>query len=136
MRQPCSRDFPSDLSGWWQPSTDDVMRADRHLAEALHAHTAVLSPQDRDRAPQRYYRQYMGMVRGGRRVMYVNAIGVATLAGSGEEVPIDEKWRRSTISICDGGLMSFGAVFDLQSDRFDAFSFNADFAGRVPGATQ
>jgi hypothetical protein len=74
------------------------------------------------------------MVREGRRVMYVNAIGTATLAGSGKEVPIAESWRRSTLRICDGGLMSFGAVFDLQSERFEEFAFNADFTGRVPGA--
>jgi hypothetical protein len=52
----------------------------------------------------------------------VNAVG-----GS---VP-DEDWRKHAVKICDGGLISFGAVLDLSRDVVDSFEFNGTFGGPI-----
>jgi hypothetical protein len=72
--------------------------------------------------PNHYHRQYAGFLREGRRVIYVNAVGHEI----GEELSgslLGELDTRARV-ICDGGEITFGAVFDPQSGRFDSFAFN------------
>jgi hypothetical protein len=35
-------------------------------------------------------------------------------------------WRKHAAKMCDGGTMAFGAVFDLNRQEFDSFTFNGD----------
>jgi hypothetical protein len=106
---PCSRNFPLNLVGGWTPTTGDVARAEKHLEAAIDAAFTRLDD-ERARRPLAYSRQYAGFLRDGHRVLYVDA---------GPSV------------LCDGGAESFGAVFDLEKDAFDSFSFSGLVTGQL-----
>ena len=129
MRQPCTRPFPKELGAWWQPSYAEVERAERKLPAAIDAAFARLPrAEDRRGRPDRYYRQYGGFFRNGKRVLYVNAGELDT-----NENRRDLTWRARFTSMCDGGTYAFGAVYDLDKDQFDSFFFNGLYEGPVPG---
>jgi hypothetical protein len=87
MKRPCSRPFPAGLDGWWKPTSEDIERADRRLTSAVDAAFQRLEAKWREHRPDRYYRQYAGFVRDGKRVLYVNALGRRLRDG--------ERWSRS-----------------------------------------
>jgi len=89
------------------PTAGDVARAEKHLEAAIDAAFARLDD-EREQRPLAYSRQYAGFLRDGHRVLYVDA---------------------GPSAMCDGGASSFGAVFDLERDAFDSFSFS----GRADG---
>jgi hypothetical protein len=123
FRRLCSRPFPKALSGTWQPSTSDVMRAEARLDATLDRAFSRL-PSDRGHRPPRYLRQYGGFWRGGRRVLYVHGFA------AGHET----NWRsKAAVGLCDGGTMSFGGVYNLDDDSFDSFCFDVMESGRLPG---
>ena len=132
MNQPCSRPFPAGLVGSWEPSEADIERAEAKLSGAIKAAFLLLRPEDRRQSPDRYYRQYAGFLRDGKRVLYVNAVSIDDV----ERPPgnsMSHEWRQRIVNICDGGSVSFGAVYDLDKDAIDSFFFNGTVAGRLPG---
>ena len=128
MRRLCTRPFPDGLGGLWDPSQADVERAEKKLPAAIDAAFArLLRAEDRRRRPDRYYRQYAGFLRNGKRVLYVNGMWNETLRN-------DSRQSRITFGdMCDGGTNFFGAVYDLERDAFDTFFFSGRFEGPVPG---
>jgi hypothetical protein len=119
MTEPCSRGFPEELTGYWRPGADDIARAERALPRAIDVAFAELRAGGEDpRPPARYWRQYAGFSRGGKRVLYVHAIGT-----SNDAVP-DDAWPDHYVQLCDGWIQSFGAVYDPATDAFDSFAFN------------
>lgn len=120
LMHPCSRSFPSGLSGYWKLTGADVDRAQQRFQDALRRELKRLPEDERDGVPSVYNAQYAGFFRDGRRVIYVNAVG---------DSPITQAWRDRAILICDGGAMSFGAILDR--DTVDSFEFNGTFAGPI-----
>ncbi|HEY1268934.1 MAG TPA: hypothetical protein VGH16_16880 [Candidatus Binatia bacterium] len=130
MRQPCSRPLLKELGSVWEPSEANIERAEKKLPAAIDAAFARLSrPEDRRRRPDRYYRQYAGFLRNGKRVIYVSATGVDKNIN---EIDTRE-WRTAEILACDTGTYSFSAVYDIEKDRFDLFWFSGRYEGPVPG---
>ena len=72
--QPCSRAFPPDLSGAWDPQAADIARAERRFEAAVEEAFLKLPAEYREPRPKKYYRQYAGFLRSGERVLYVNAV--------------------------------------------------------------
>jgi hypothetical protein len=77
-------------------------------------------------APSDYYRQYGGFRRDGRRVMYVNGLHQRV-------VPMGRSpsWASEPFGLCDGGLMGFGVVYDVDADRLESLEFDGRYSGRV-----
>jgi len=119
LTTPCSRSFPASLSGYWLLADKDIERAENRFQEALRRTLGRLSDEDRAGSPGRWYAQYAGFFRNGHRVVYVNAVADGS------------DWRKHAVKICDGGLMSFGAVLDLERDAVDSFEFNGTLGGRI-----
>jgi len=119
LTTPCSRSFPANLSGYWRLADKDVERAESRFQEVLRRTLSRLSKEDRAGSPGRWYAQYAGFLRDGHRVVYVNAVADGT------------DWRKHAVKICDGGLMSFGAVLDLDRDAVDSFEFNGTLGGPI-----
>jgi hypothetical protein len=72
-----------------------------------------------------YYRQYGGIVVGGRRIVYINAFHGLILywaATVRPARPID--WQHVAVDACGGGTMFFGAEFDVASAEIAVFAFN------------
>ena len=133
MRHPCSRPFPPGLDGWWKPKSDDIERADRKLTNAVDAAFQRLEAKRREHRPDRYYRQYAGFLRDGKRVLYVNALGRQLSDGERWWKIESRGWRDEFHNICDGGTTTFGAVYDLGKDAFDSFMFNGTIGGGFEG---
>lgn len=105
LARQCSRETPR-AEGVWQPAPSDIARLEPGLAQMLLAAKVQ---------PGAYYRQYGGLVVGGRKIIYVN--------GSRNAVTLPN-WQTTPISICDGGALAFGVEYDPATGRFANFAFN------------
>jgi len=70
--------------------------------------------------PARYYRQYLGIVIGARKLMYLNAFLLDK-----NEIPSD--WRSRLVSFCDGGAAFWGAMYDPETHEFTRLEINGGF---------
>ena len=71
------------------------------------------------RALGEYVYQYAGFVEKGTRKIYVNAI---------VPPPDDIIWQSQALIICDGGDLSFGAVYNPTVRAFSQFAINGSYA--------
>jgi hypothetical protein len=126
LRRPCSRTFPSDLKGFWSPSRRDLEAPEQAIDAAVAEQLGRLTTEAK-LVPPKYKRQYAGFERAGRGVIYVNAVSEDAI--SKEARP--SAWKETAVRICDGGIASFGAVFDPVAGQFDKFQFNAPFSKKA-----
>ena len=105
LARQCSREAPS-AQGAWLPSAADIVKLEAGLNRVLS---------DAKVQPGAYYRQYGGLIVGGRRIIYVNGARNAV---------VPPNWRMGAISICDGGALAFGVEYDPASGAFTHFAFN------------
>jgi hypothetical protein len=123
LTRQCSRSFPAGLSGAWDPAPADVARAERKIGAAIEAAFATLPERYRGARHGEYYRQYAGFLRDGHRVLYVDRLIVEKAGGP------RGSWHTAAVRLCDGGVATFGAVFDLDQDAFESVEFNGTAAG-------
>ena len=115
----CSRKGPQNVTAYWELDPVEVARIDR----ALMKHIARSGLKGRlSLAADGYVRQFLGLVRDGRRIVYINAFG----ARGGE----DEAKARSEFAVwCDGGSLFWGIEYDAQTKSFLNFAANSTFRG-------
>jgi hypothetical protein len=128
LSQLCSRPGPK-VAGGWQPNRGDINALDKRLflVSKLASTSGMVGIHIAH--PERYYRQYVGIVVEHRNLIYVNAFSTAPSAlgiddpkqfGSGfegvSELPSD--WRERLVNPCDGGIMFWGAVYDPKTQQF------------------
>jgi hypothetical protein len=111
----CSRPTPSIGELGWTPSSGDVARFEAALPKALAQRAS--SSAFFKAAPKGWLRQYVGMIRKGRRVIYGNFFPT----GSDGEF---NYWRRDAVAVCDGGAAFFGAEFDVDRNTITDIEFN------------
>src|SRR5205085_12171176 len=103
LLQQCSRSSPESGEGGWRPSAADVVMLEAATVEALRARRAGHDP-DWSRFPMDWQRQYVGIVRGGRRFIYGNAYP----RDHDRDSPDRARWQREPVVVCDGGPAFFG----------------------------
>jgi hypothetical protein len=112
----CSRPGIPDFTATWQPDQTAINSLEADLAR-LHRLRAegccILGASVGD--VNRYYRQYVGIVSGGRRLIYVNAYA-ADESTRLESKPVND-W-------CDGGDAFWGVLYDVETRRFSELAFN------------
>jgi len=130
LLRPCSRRVPEGLSGWWTPIVESITEVETKLDGAVMAALATVSPEllraspSDKRSPARrvtYYRQYGGVIRDGKRLIYVHALATWLVDGNRE---LSRTWRTKVLRACDFGINGFGALFDPASGGFVAFDFD------------
>jgi hypothetical protein len=120
LTRPCSRSFPPGLTGSWPPAAKDLEGAERALPSAIAAaFSALRGGAEKPTPPARYFRQYVGFWRAGKHVLYVNGLGLSAADGD-----VAQDWREHAQRLCDGGIQSFGAVYEVETGVFDSFQFN------------
>ncbi len=99
----CSRSTPPLGESAWQPGEAEILALEAALPAALRAQSPRSGGADLARAPHGWRRQYVGIVRDGRRFVY------------GSFFPTDssrhgdpDRWRREPMIVCDGGPAFFG----------------------------
>lgn len=117
LRQ-CSRAAPARGDATWRPGEAEIAALEAALAAALTARGGPGRP-DWSHAPRGWLRQYVGIVRGGRRYIYGNFFRFA-----GEPPP---NWTTRPMIVCDGGPNFFGVEYDVAARRFTHFAFNGPY---------
>jgi hypothetical protein len=115
--QQCSRPAP-EIEGAWALSAEDAAAVERRLPDLLREPPARFPAGARvDLAAS--HRQYVGVVVGGRRLVYVNAFPASILR---------EGWHRpgEALIVCDGGAAFWGALYDPATGRFSGLAFNGE----------
>jgi hypothetical protein len=112
----CSRAVPQRGEGTWQPTAADIDRMEALLPAAL-----AKAPQAREldaaRMLNSWRRQYVGIVRNGKRFLYGNFF-----PRNDPQEHLD--WRSRPIIVCDGGPAFFGAELDVAARRLTHLAFN------------
>lgn len=119
MLRQCSRDAPAPGEAGWTPLAGDIIALEAALPTMLAAQIAR-RPAFAS-APHGWLRQYVGIVRDGRRTIYGNFVPKGAGAG---------RWRTEPIIVCDGGESFFGAEYDVVAKRFTQVAFNGPPMGR------
>jgi hypothetical protein len=121
MLHQCSRAVPEPGEAAWQPEVGDIAALEQALPAALHGRPEAkgpLYPADRDwaRVPLGWQRQYVGLVRDGRRYVYGNYF-----PRQDDQPP---NWQTQPVAVCDGGPVFFGIEWDVEARRFTHIAFN------------
>jgi hypothetical protein len=123
----CSRPVPAPLTGTWSPDAATLHRLERVLRQALqdaidrHLPPGTARPRATD-----YYRQYVGLVVGGRRLVYVNGFHreLLSLDPTSRRLEHAGEWRTKAVVGCGGGVDLFGAEYDPIGGRIESITFN------------
>lgn len=111
----CSRRTPPLGERGWTPAPADIERFEAALPAALTRTTA--NHPYLKAGPKGWLRQYVGMIRDGRRVIYGNFFP----KGGDDEF---KRWREQAVAVCDGGSAFFGAEFDADGNTVIEIDYN------------
>ena len=114
MLRQCSRAAPPPGEDAWQPAAADILAFEAALPAELATHR--FANVDWSQWPQAWARQYVGILRGGRRFIYGNFVP--------REVGDDAGGGTAPHIICVGGPVFFGAEYDLEARRVTHIAFN------------
>ena len=108
------------------PTSSDVAALERALPGALaRAIRFRAFSNDSTLVPENYFRQYVGIVVGGKRLIYINGFhrGYLVLSAQKDDTT---RWRREPVEVCDGGDWFFGAEYDPATGTVRNLRFNAN----------
>jgi hypothetical protein len=105
-------------SGTWAPSQSDVDGLEINLSQ-IEELSRKYSPYRRVEHPENYFRQYMGLLVGGRRMIYVNAF--CGMINNGQP---PKGWGEHLEEIMDGGNCVWQSLYDISTKKFIALSVN------------
>ena len=123
----CNRPAPGPVTGTWVPDPDTIRRLELVLAVELQTAIDIQSDPNRRLLAVDYYRQYAGLVIGGRRIVYVNGLHRYSV-----EQNQSSSWRTVAGHACDGGLRFFGAEYDVETGVVSKIFFNGGGRGLRP----
>jgi hypothetical protein len=116
----CSRTSPGPIESQWAPTEAQIAALEPTLATVIATHLQATGSQA---SRGDYYRQYAGFMIRGRRVIYVNGVDHSAIERDLNAAhPFD--WRTQAFNICDGGSITFGVEYDVETTYFSAFAFN------------
>jgi hypothetical protein len=108
VNQLCSRAGPKVENGW-VPTEHDIEALEARLGDIKsECHGSILNPFSS-------YRQYVGIVAAGRRLVYVNAFPTQFAS---------KDWKKRLVSVCDGGPSFWGIQFDPSNGKFSDLEMN------------
>jgi hypothetical protein len=110
-----ARAFDPRADGYWTPAEADVRALEAGLVQFLQAAAPERSP-ELWRKQASYKRQYAGLVRDGRRLVYASFF-----CDSGGEA-----WRHEPLFVMDGGDCFFQLTYDPARGTFDDLMVNGE----------
>lgn len=112
----CSRENPPAFTDIWVPEEKTIAHLEANLKkiERLSSNLCCLQ-NERIADVNKYYRQYIGIVSKGRRLIYINAF-------RGPKPP--SNWLTEPVMACDGGSSFWGAIYDPETGNFSQLAFN------------
>jgi hypothetical protein len=127
----CNRPAPGPIQAIWTPDATTITQLESVLGGALQA-AIDRAPESRRSKPVAgdYYRQYAGFVVSGKRIVYINGLHQQTIASS----PRPGDWKVTAANPCDGGMLFFGAEYDVETGKVLNILFNGGGRGRTPAS--
>lgn len=104
----CSRDGLVGVTGAWRPNKSDLELLESRLADISVVQSQSASKDTHIGQPSLYYRQYIAVLVGRRKLIYVN--------GFLDKPP--SSWRKRVVNICDTGPTDWGVVYDPANTHF------------------
>lgn len=114
LKHLCSRPNPPEFQGTWKPTDSDIQKMESRLSRISRLRTRSGIVGTRIGHPNRYYRQYLGIIIKNRKFIYIN--------GLCEDKP-PESWREMLNDVCDGGC-NWGVVYDVATGKFSHLEMN------------
>ena len=113
-KQLCSRPGPPKFQTTWKPTEGHIQTMESRLSRIsrLRTQSGIVGVQIKH--PNRYYRQYLGIMINGKEFIFINAF-------CNDKPP--ERWRESLIDVCDGGC-SWGVVYSVATGQFSHLEMN------------
>jgi hypothetical protein len=105
------------IDGIWEPMQSDTDNLEANLGQV----TELSRKYELDRRiehPERYFRQYLGILEGDRKLIYVNAF-----CGIDSGRP-PKAWQARLINLYDGGSCVWQAIYDNSTQKFVSLSVN------------
>jgi hypothetical protein len=112
----CSREGLPRVDGSWRPTTHDIELLESRLVDVSQLQGEGEPKNIQIGQPSRYYRQYVAVVVGGHKLIYVNAFS---------SVKPPPSWRTQLVDICDGGSADWGVLYDPPTGHFSELRTNA-----------
>jgi hypothetical protein len=105
--------------GTWQPTKADVdgLEASLWQVSNLRQQNGPASGRSRIDHPEQYFRQYVAVIRKGKKLIYVNAFCHQDYASY---------WREQLVAVLDGGACFWQALYDPSIGRFSALTVNGE----------
>jgi hypothetical protein len=110
----CSRPGPPEFQGTWKPSDGEIQTMESRLSRISRLRTESGIAGVQIKHPDRYYRQYLGIVIDNRKFIFINALC--------EDKP-PESWSQVLTDVCDGGCY-WGVVYDVETGEFSHLEMN------------
>jgi hypothetical protein len=101
--------------GYWTPAEQDVLALEAGLAAFLRDAAPERSPDLWQKQPT-YKRQYIGLLRDGKRLVYASFF--CSTEGDG--------WRSQVLFVLDGGDCFFQLTYDVERDTYGDLMVNGD----------
>lgn len=114
--QPCSRTAPPAFEGTWTPTKEEIEIMEKHFnkLQRLKASECCLF-RFKLHDLNNYYLQYVGIVVDGKKLIYINGMSKKHGGSAPSPIPYD---------VCDGGMMSWGCLYDPQKEKFFHLAIN------------
>ena len=112
----CSRGAPK-VDGGWDPTTQDIAGLEQRLPAIARLEAGINGHSLHIEHPEQTYRQYVGVIVGGHRLIYVNAVGG----------PFEKYAREHVEIVCDGGSSFWGVLYDPATGRFFDLQTNGPY---------
>lgn len=112
----CSRPSPPAFDEAWEPSAAQVAILEEDLPELAKQRAkgcCLVGGRISDVASS--WRQYVGLVVGGKKLIYINGFSTRGLG---------ERWMTEPEIMCDGGESAWGALYDPATRSFSELAFN------------
>lgn len=109
------------IEGVWTPSEADIAMLEPALFALLGRE---LRRTGSDRTPEGYYRQYGGLILGGRRVIYVNGFAAEVVHSMHRLMTPWVDWRTVSMTVCGDDPVAFRVEYDPAHRSFPSFEYN------------
>jgi hypothetical protein len=121
----CGRPMSGVVLDTWIPDAIMIANLEDALFPALQHALDRKAPSEPGRWLARdYYRQYGGLIVGGKRIIYINGFHRTFLTWFGHAPELATDWRSIAVRVCDGWLQYFGAEYDPDTRHVYAIEFN------------
>jgi hypothetical protein len=109
----CSRSVPTKVSGYWEPSTDDIAKLEEQLPSYIRDGASKKKSIPNNIA---YHRQYLGIIVDDKSLIYGNFYP--------SDMPNRRNEQLNPVVVCDGGHSFWGIVFDPTTGQFEEPQLN------------